>query len=302
MLGLKQVYPGRYEPAMLCRLRAEHKVTYSHCVPTIFQMILQAADATGADLTGWTMTIGGAAMTRALCEEGRRRGMTVIAGYGMSESAPMISIARIKPGTEGDAEAEIDGLTATVTAPLVSARIVDEDMRDLPHDGTTRGELVLRAPWLTPCYTGDPAASDTLWRGGWMHTQDLATIAPDGYIRIRDRLKDVIKTGGEWIDSLAVEDLLVRADSVAEVAVIAVPDPKWSERPLAVVVPRAGTTVTLDALNAALAPAIADGTMTRYAALERFAIVDALPRTSVGKIDKKLLRARFAEELAESVA
>ncbi len=302
MLGLKQVYPGRYEPEMLCRLRAEHKVTYSHCVPTIFQMILQAADATGADLTGWTMTIGGAALTAKLCEEGRRRGMTIIAGYGMSETAPMISVARIRPGTEGDDAAEVEALTATVTTPLVSARIVDEEMRDVAHDGVARGELVLRAPWLTPCYTGDSAASDTLWHGGWMHTQDLATIEPDGYIRIRDRLKDVIKTGGEWVDSLAVEDLLVRAEGVAEVAVVAIPDQRWSERPLAVVVPGAGATVTLDTLNAALAPAIADGSLTRYAKLERFEIVEALPRTSVGKIDKKLLRAQFADEMAQSAA
>ena len=302
MLGLTQVYPGRYEPEMLCRLHAEHRVTYSHCVPTIFQMVLEAADATGADLSGWTMTIGGAALTGKLCEEGRRRGMTIIAGYGMSETAPMIAVARVRPGSVGDDAAEIEELTATVTTPLVSARIVDENMHDVPHDGTTRGELVLRAPWLTPCYTGDAAASETLWRGGWMHTQDLATMEPDGYLRIRDRLKDVIKTGGEWIDSLAVEELLVRAAGVAEVAVIAVPDPRWSERPLAVVVPRAGAAVTLEMLNAALAPAIADGTLTRYARLDRFEIVDALPRTSVGKIDKKLLRARFAEAVAETVA
>ncbi len=302
MLGLKQVYPGRYEPELLCRLRTEHKVSYSHCVPTIFQMVLQAADATGADLSGWTMTIGGAALTRSLCEEGRRRGMTIYAGYGMSETAPMISVARTRLGTEGDDAREVEALTATITTPLVSARIVDEDMDDVAHDGISRGELVLRAPWLTPCYTGDAAASEALWRGGWMHTQDLATIEPDGYIRVRDRLKDVIKTGGEWIDSLAVEELLARAEGVAEVAVIAVPDQHWGERPLALIVARGGAAISLATLNAALSPAIADGRLTRFARLDRFELVAALPRTSVGKIDKKLMRAQFAADMQPSAA
>jgi fatty-acyl-CoA synthase len=295
MLGIKQVYPGRYEPAMLCRLRAEHKVSYSHCVPTVLQMVLQAADQNKADLNGWTITIGGAALSRSLCEEGRRRGMTIVAGYGMSETAPLIAIARARPGSDGDSEAELDDFTATVPVPLVSARVVDDMMNDVDADGRTRGELVLRAPWLTPCYVDDAEASVSLWRGGWMHTQDLATIDTNGAIRIRDRLKDVIKTGGEWIDSLAVEDLLTQTDGVAEVAVIAVPDPRWGERPLAVVVPKPHATVTIESLNAGLSDAIANGALTRFAKLEQFEIIANLPRTSVGKIDKKLLRAQYAQ-------
>jgi fatty-acyl-CoA synthase len=175
-------------------------------------------------------------------------------------------------------------------------------MNDLPHDGHARGELVLRAPWLTPCYTGDAQASEALWRGGWMHTQDIATIDPDGYIRIRDRLKDVIKTGGEWIDSIQLEELVASAEGVAEAAVVAVPDAKWGERPLAVVVPKPGAAPTLDAVLAPVESAIAAGAITRYARFDRMEIVDALPRTSVGKIDKKLLRARFAEAPKEAVA
>jgi fatty-acyl-CoA synthase len=302
MLGMTQVYPGRYEPEMLCRLRAEHKVTYSHCVPTILRMVLDAADQNGVDVSGWTLTIGGSALSTQLCEEGRRRGMNLIAGYGMSETAPLISVARIRPGTEGDEAAEVEALTATVPAPLVSARIVDENMRELPHDGQARGELVLRAPWLTPCYTGDTQASEALWRGGWMHTQDIATIEPDGYIRIRDRLKDVIKTGGEWIDSIQLEQLVAGAEGVAEAAVVAVPDAKWGERPLAVVVPKPGVVPTLEALLAPVEAAIATHAITRYARFDRMEIIDALPRTSVGKIDKKLLRARFAEAPHEVAA
>ncbi|MET3471504.1 fatty-acyl-CoA synthase [Novosphingobium sp. 1529] len=302
MLGMTQVYPGRYEPEMLCRLHAQHKVTYSHCVPTILRMLLDAAEKTGTDVSGWTITVGGSALSPQLCAEGRRKGMRLIAGYGMSETGPLVSVARIRPGTEGDDAAEIQALTATVPAPMISARIVDDDMNDLPHDGQTRGELVLRAPWLTPCYTGDAKASETLWHGGWMHTQDIATIDPDGYIRIRDRLKDVIKTGGEWIDSIQLEELVATAEGVVEVAVVAMPDAKWGERPLAVVVVRPGAALTLETLNAPIEAAISQGTITRYAKLERFAVVEGLPRTSVGKIDKKLIRATHADNAQAGVA
>ena len=128
--------------------------------------------------------------------------MVLISGYGMSETAPTVAVARA-PAGDADEEAQIAAMTASgIPIPLVSARIVDSQMRELPHDGKAQGELVLRAPWLTTCYMGDAAASEALWRGGWMHTQDVATIDPDGTIIIRDRLKDVIKTGGEWLSSL----------------------------------------------------------------------------------------------------
>ena len=295
MLGLKQVYPGRYEPALLCRLRTEHRVTYSHCVPTILEMVLKAADQTGADLTGWKMTVGGAALSKALWAEGAQRGMRIGVGYGMSETAPIISKAARRPGDQDD-DATIMTM-AGITAPLVSARIVTEEMSDVPHDGKTRGELVLRAPWLTTCYTGDAAASDALWHGGWMHTQDIASIDADGHIQIRDRLKDVIKTGGEWIDSIHLEELVASAEGIVEASVVAIPDAKWGERPLAIVVAKPGITPTLVALNVPVDAAIARGAITRYARLDRFEVIDQLPRTSVGKIDKKALRARFTETL-----
>jgi fatty-acyl-CoA synthase len=292
-LGVKQVFPGRYEPELICRLRQQHHVTYSHCVPTILQMILQAADQTGTDLAGWKMTIGGSALSKTLCTEGRRRGMQIHAGYGMSETGP--TIAKSRSYGEPDAAQVVTRLTqAGATMPLVTAQIVDEDMTILPRDGVARGELVLRAPWLTACYTGDVQASDDLWRGGWLHTQDVATIDAHGVIMIRDRLKDVIKSGGEWIDSIELEELLGMAAGVAEAAAIAVPDEQWGERPLAVVVSRPGVTITLAMLNAPIDQAISRGAVPRYARLDRFVVVDQLPRTSVGKIDKKAMRARYA--------
>jgi fatty-acyl-CoA synthase len=295
MLGLKQVYPGRYEPAMILGLRAKEKVSFSHCVPTILQMLLAGAEQTGADLSNWLMIIGGSALTPALYREARGKGMELVAGYGMSETAPTLSLARRRRGVASSADADAAALTmAGVPVPLVSARIVGEGMVDRPADGEARGELVVRAPWLTQSYTGDAEASKALWHGGWIHTQDVATMDAQGYIQIRDRLKDVIKTGGEWICSLTIEELVADVEGVAEIAVIGVPDAHWGERPIAVAVARAGAAPALATVNAPLERAVEAGKISRYALLDRIELVDTMPKTSVGKVDKKELRARFA--------
>ena len=239
-----------------------------------------------------------------LFAEGKRRGMKIGAAYGMSETCPLISVAGYRfQQHDDDCETKLSALTMSGTPlPLVSARVVDEDMNDLPHDGRTRGELVLRSPWITQSYIGDRNASDKLWRGGWLYTQDIATIDSQGRLQIRDRLKDVIKAGGEWVDSVQLEELVATAVGVAEASVIATPDVKWGERPLAVIVPKVGVLLTLDILNVPVEQAIAQGAITRYAKLDRFAIIDALPRTSVGKIDKKTLRSRFAQAEPHDIA
>ena len=294
MLGVTQVYPGRYEPELICRLREEHRISYSHCVPTVLKMVLAAARTSAADLDGWRVTVGGSALTRSLYEEARAQGVSASVGYGMSEAAPFLTVARAPVGGHDDEE-RAQSLTASgVAVPLVAMRLVDDEMRDVPFDGITRGELVVRAPWLTPCYVGDRTASDRLWHGGWMHTQDIATIAADGVVRIRDRLKDVIKSGGEWIDTLQLEDLVATVPGVAAVSIIAVPDERWGERPLAVVQPTLGAQPTLAELNAPIDQAIGKGDLTRYGRLDRVVLVDELPKTSVGKVDKKQLRAIHA--------
>lgn len=307
MLGLKQVYPGRYEADMICRLRQDHGVTYSHCVPTILQMVLDSAAQTGADLTGWKMTIGGARLPEPLFDAATARGMRVTAGYGMSETCPVLTITRLPAAPDEMSADEIRHArtAAGLPMPLVHVRIVDENMNEVPHDGVSRGELVVRAPWLTPCYTRNPTSSAELWRGGWLHTQDIATIDETGCVRIRDRLKDVIKSGGEWIDSLQLEELIGKVDGVAQVAVVAKPDPRWGERPFAVVVPAPGTSVELGDLNSMIAQAIEAGGVSRYAKLQDMALVSALPLTSVGKTDKKVLRATYCsatEDLSPSAA
>lgn len=297
MLGVKQVYPGRYDPLTILDLRKREGVTFSHCVPTILKMVLGAADQRGDDLSGWMMSIGGSALTKALCLEGRRRGMHVVAGYGMSETCPTVTHARVLARDDGDDA--IDALTAAgLPLPLVAARIVDGEMRELPADGVSQGELVLRAPWLTLAYGGDPAASAALWRGGWMHTQDVAVMRPDGAIEIRDRLKDIIKSGGEWLSSVAMEDAIADLDEVGEVAVVGLPDGHWGERPVVVVVPAVGASVTPERVNGRLDRLIASGELSRYARVERVEVMGALPKTTVGKVDKKALREILTQESA----
>jgi len=174
--------------------------------------------------------------------------------------------------------------------PLVRIRIVDEEMNELPHDGISQGEVVARAPWLTQGYLKDPVNSEKLWAGGWLHTGDIAVIDSEGYLKITDRLKDVIKTGGEWVSSLDLEDLILQHPKVIEAAVIGVPDPKWSERPLAVVVVASESRVGEAEIKAHLDDFAARGMISRYGVPERIIFVDALPKTSVGKLDKKVLR------------
>ena len=287
MLGLKQVYPGRYDADTILRLRLAEQVTVSHCVPTILQMLVTAAEQSGERLDGWSVTIGGSALTRDLFDQATAADARVVAGYGMSETCPMIAVGR--PGL-----GRYEAIRSGVPVPLVSARVVGPDMESLAPDDIATGELLVRAPWLTTGYLGDEDASAALWAGGWMQTQDLATVSPTGSIQIRDRLKDVIKTGGEWISSLALEDLIIARSDISEVAVLGVPDAIWQERPIAVVIPRAGECPTTADVRTTLMEAVTAGKISRYALVEEVICVAELPRTSVGKIDKKVIRAMIA--------
>ena len=295
VLGVKQVYPGRYHPETLLDLIQREGVTFSHCVPTILQMILGGAAKRGARLDGWTVVIGGAALPPTLCREALDAGIDVFTGYGMSETCPLLTVAQLPAGMTdltSDAAVEIRCKTGRAV-PLVQLRIVDPEMNDVPHDGVTAGEIVVRAPWLTKGYLKDPTNSKTLWAGGWLHTGDIGVLGADGYLKITDRLKDVIKSGGEWISSLDVEDLILRHPAVAEVAVIGVPDPKWSERPAAIIVLRPGQEVEADEIRLHLQAFVAKGLISAFAVPQHVKFVDQLPRTSVGKLNKRVLREDF---------
>ena len=286
MLGMRQVYPGRYEPARLLHLIKKHGVTFSHCVPTVLTMILNAPGSDKVDLSRWKVIIGGSALPEGLARAALARGIDIHAGYGMSESCPVLTIADMA----GDGTVPVRVATGR-PIPLVQVRVVDPAMQDVARDGTATGEVVARAPWLTAGYLRDGAASEALWAGGWLHTGDVGWIDAGGTLRITDRLKDVIKSGGEWISSLELESIVSAVPGVVEVAAVGMPDAIWGERPVVLVV----ATDEVEAMvHAAVATAIAAGRLSKWAAPERVVAVDSIPKTSVGKIDKKRIRLELA--------
>jgi fatty-acyl-CoA synthase len=295
--GAKQVYPGRYAPDVLLKLIKTEGVTFTHGVPTILQMLLSAAEQANVDLKGLTMVIGGSALSKALALKAMDRGIDIYAGYGMSETGPVLTVAHLKnhhlTGNR-DAQAEIR-TRAGLAIPLVDVRIVDPEMKEMPHDGKATGEIVARAPWLTQGYFKNPEASEQLWAGGYLHTNDIGNISPDGYVQITDRIKDVIKTGGEWVSSLELEDIISQHGSVADVAVIGIKDEKWGERPLAVVVPNptASPVPTEDEIRSHVKSFADRGVISKYGIPHKILFVEHLPKTSVGKIDKKALRQKY---------
>ena len=297
LLGVKQVYPGRYEPEMILKLLVNEKVTFSHCVPTILHMVVTHPATQNIDFSGWKVIIGGSALPRGLCEAAWKKGIRVISGYGLSETCPVLTLAQLKPEMfDWEHERKIEVYTKTgFPVPLVNLKIVDFEMNELPPGKENQGEIVVRTPWLTMGYYKSEENSKGLWRGGWLHTGDVAYVDDEGYVKITDRLKDVIKTGGEWVSSLELESLISRHEAVSEVAVVGVPDEKWGERPIAHVVlkPDFEGKVSEDDLKGFLNGFVENGTIEKWAVPDRFVFVDALPKTSVGKLDKKVIRKEY---------
>ncbi len=299
MMGMQQVYVGRFVPETVLKLFAAERVTVSHCVPAIMHMILSAPAAQNLDLSGWHVIIGGSALSRSLCEAALSRGIDIFSAYGMSETGPLITLTQLRADLLDSAsdrrEMEIGlRLSAGMPAALVDLRIVDEHMRDMPRDGKSVGEVVVRAPYLTPYYVHDPLASDALWQGGWMHTGDIGAVDENGYLRIVDRVKDVIKSGGEWISSMDVESIIMTHPSVLEVAVVGGADERWGERPVAFVVIKPGAAPDEQEIRAKVRARSETGQISRHAVPDRIVFVDTLDKTSVGKVDKRALRARIA--------
>ena len=292
MMGVKQVYPGRYDPELLVDLIKEHGITFSHCVPTIMQMMMATESIKTADLSNWHVLIGGSALTRGLCDAGAKLGIRMYTGYGMSETCPLLSTTHLTPR---DLELPLEQQTPLrvktgKAIPLVDLEIVDPDGKPVPHDGEAKGEVVARAPWLTQSYFKQPEKGEELWEGGWLHTGDVASMEPNNVITIKDRIKDVIKTGGEWLSSLDLENMISQHPSVAGAAVVGVPDEKWGERPHALVSLKPGTEATAEDIRKHLQSFVDAGEINKWAIPERIDFVDDIPKTSVGKINKKLIR------------
>ena len=303
LLSARQVYPGKYEPEMLLKLILTEGVTFSHCVPTILNMLVSnpAAVQFREQLSRWKVIIGGSALTKGLATAAINMGIQVYQGYGMSETAPVMALTYLNDYERTlPTEEKVPLLTqAGRIAPFVEIRLMDESGNFMPHDGEAVGEVVARGPWMTQGYWQEPERGDELWRNGWLHTGDVGSITPDHWVHIADRTKDVIKTGGEWVSSLEIEDLLSQIEGVAEVAVIGLPDEKWGERPHAIIVPKPDYKDTLlpETIKAALQRRVDNGELNKWYVPDRILFVAEIPKTSVGKLDKKRMRLEMKEAI-----
>jgi fatty-acyl-CoA synthase len=296
-LGMKQVYPGKYEPAMLLQLKRNEKVTISHGVPTLLQMICSHPDAKQTDLSDWKITCGGSDLPRGLAKQVLSLGINVIVGYGMSETCPTISLSYLDPQLIRDlSEEEIMDLRLKAGRPIhfSEVRIRNDRGEFLAHDGISPGEIVVRSPWTVAGYYNDAQRSEELWKGGFLHTGDIGTIDKNGVITVIDRIKDVIKSGGEWVSSTLVESLISSYDGVGEVAVVAIPDEKWTERPLALIVPKPNESIDENSLIQHLQQFVTSGKIKSFAVPKEYRFVSTLPKTSAGKIDKKKIKTMIA--------
>jgi fatty-acyl-CoA synthase len=291
LTGAGLVMPGRDLSApALAELIAAERVTVSAAVPTIWMDLLRHADEHAPDLSSVRLVVcGGSAVPLSLMQQfEERHSVHILQAWGMTETSPLGSVARPPAGVE-EAEHWRYRSTAGRPASLVEARLVRDGGEEVPWDGKSTGELEVRGPWVARRYYGDDGGEEK-FDDGWLRTGDIAAIDEAGYIIISDRTKDVIKSGGEWISSVELENEIMAHPAVREAAVIARPDERWGERPLACVVPEEGETLTLEELREHLASRVA-----KWWLPDALEVVDEVPKTSVGKFDKKVLRKRLAE-------
>ena len=298
LLGVKQIYPSKYEPEKLLKLIKKENVTFSHCVPTILQMILNTNKKLKFDLSNLKLIIGGSAMPKNLAIEAKNQGVNVVSAYGMSETCPFLTIAQIPSQNKNTEESELIKLKCKTgkPGPLVELRVVDKNLKDVPRDNKSTGEVVVRAPWLTKEYIKDREASKKLWKGGYLHTGDVGYLDETGSLIITDRIKDVIKSGGEWISSLQIEDIVLKCKGVKEVAAIGIEDKKWGERPIIIVstVEDENNLDTAKIIKQSIKIQIDKGFLSKWAMPDKIEFVRDIEKTSVGKVNKKLLRKKYA--------
>ncbi|MFJ8026741.1 long-chain fatty acid--CoA ligase [Streptomyces sp. NPDC096311] len=299
MTGVNLLMPDRFlQPAPLAEMIESERPTHAAAVPTIWQGLLGELHAKPRDVSSLTqVTIGGSACPPSLMEAFDKLGMRVCHAWGMTETSPLGTIARPPASVVGTDEEFAYRLTQGRFPTGVEARLSGPSGERLPWDGESAGELEVRGPWIAGAYYGGQGTepvrpADKFSADGWLKTGDVGTISHDGFLTLTDRAKDVIKSGGEWISSVDLENALMSHPAVAEAAVVAVPDDKWGERPLATVVLREGATADFASLRTFLAE---EGKIARWQLPERWTIIEAVPKTSVGKFDKKVLRRQYAE-------
>jgi len=292
--GADLIMPERFLQAEpLCRVIREKRPTLSLGVPTIWNDVLRYSQSNVVDLSSLRLvTAGGSAVPRSLMEAYEQRfGVKMIQGWGMTETSPLCAIGFPPKGVAPEEEMSWRAKTGRVVAG-VEIRVVDEEGSVLPNDGVSVGEFEARGPWITGSYYGEESAER--FHDGWLRTGDVGSVDEKGFMQISDRTKDVIKSGGEWISSVELENEVMAHPGVFEAAVIGVPDPRWDERPLVVVVPAEGADPKASEIVEFLS-----GRVARWWLPERWAFVEELPKTSVGKFDKKVLRSRAADGALE---
>ncbi|MEM2625646.1 MAG: long-chain fatty acid--CoA ligase [Candidatus Jordarchaeales archaeon] len=296
-VGAKLIFPAQfYAPDMILELVEKERATIAASVPTIWIMVVDYLKKTGkkVDLTGLKIVFGGSEPPLALMKTLAEMGATVQHAWGMTETTPLGTANIIKSYLEETLSEEEKWQLMTkqgLVAPMLEVKIVDETGKELPWDGKTPGELLIRGPWIAKSYYNDERSKDALL-DGWFRTGDIATIDPEGYVKLVDRAKDLIKSGGEWISSVDLENAIMAHPGVKEATVIAVKHPKWQERPLAVVVPRDEYKgkLTKEEIIEFIRPKFA-----KWWLPDDVVFVNEIPKTSVGKFDKKLLREKYKD-------
>lgn len=295
MTGVNMLMPDRFlQPAPLAEMIESERPTHAAAVPTIWQGLLGELTAKPRDVSSLTqVTIGGSACPPSLMEAFDKLAMRVCHAWGMTETSPLGTIARPPAHAVGTDEEFAYRLTQGRFPASVEARLSGPGGERLPWDGESAGELEVRGPWIAGAYYNGPDAeplrpADKFSEDGWLKTGDVGTISADGFLTLTDRAKDVIKSGGEWISSVDLENALMSHPDVTEAAVVAVPDDKWGERPLATVVLKEGSTADFESLRAFLASDVCK--IAKWQLPERWSIIAAVPKTSVGKFDKKKIR------------
>ncbi|MQL51088.1 long-chain-fatty-acid--CoA ligase [Desulfofundulus thermobenzoicus] len=299
LVGAKQVLPGmRPDPRTLCQLIQAEKVTVTAGVPTIWMECFKLLEDGSYDVSSLNRIIsGGAAVPRVFIEAYEKKlGIPVINAYGMTETTPLVLLSRPKSYMKDWPEERVYARRAKqgLYVPGLEIKVVDENGNEVPWDGQTMGELHLRGPWITEEYYREPVLTGEAMRNGWFKTQDIVTIDEEGYVYICDRSRDLIKSGGEWISSVDLENNIMAHPAVAEAAVIAMPHAKWQERPLACVALKEefrGKVTAEDILQ------FLRGRVAKWWLPDRVEFIDEVPRTSVGKFNKKALRHKFFSEL-----
>lgn len=288
--GMKYVLPGRYDFDEIPNIMKAEKVSISLMVPSILYMLINGKSRDVLPELNLRVTIGGGALPKGLADKARQLGITVNAGYGMSETAPILSLATYNKHVLSLPENEREDyeIKTGIPIPLVDLRVVDSNDEEVPWDSKTIGEIVVQGPWLTSSYIKDEANTKKLWADGWMHTGDLAVVDDHGYISIVDREKDAVKSGGEFIPTVILEDLISTFPGIGEVAVVGRKDEKWGERPVAFI--SGMKDIDKSKINSHLESFVSAGRIAKFWMPDEYIPIESFEKTSTGKIDKKVLR------------